>query len=222
MTHKRRMLAGSIILALVLVAVGFVSGGGIDDVDHPNWSGNFLVDRTGTHRAAITSSGALKVDGSGVGTGNEIANISSALHIAGILPVQVTHISGALHIAGSVHIAAQQSVQPHISGAFRAWRVASCGATASTAVATNLARRGLLVNNVGNRPAYVGYGAAGHVALTLANGFPMHAMGYTSANAIPGENHRWAILTLENYQGPLSCITATGDITEISIIEILR
>lgn len=204
MTHKRRMLAGSIILALVLVAVGFVSGGGIDDVDSPNWSGNFLVDRTGTHRAAITSQGALKVDASGVGDGTTVA-----------------HISGALHIAGSVHIAAQQSVQPHISGALRAWRVASCGATASTAVASNLARRDLRVQNLGPYPVFVGFGTAGHVALTVANGWAMHAMTIGSANWPPNHATATMVLDLPNYQGPLSCIAQTG-VSEFGILEILK
>ena len=222
MIHKRAAALTGIILAIVVV-VGIVSGGGIDDVDHPNWSGNFLVDRTGTHRAAITSSGALKVDGSGVGTGTEIAHISSALHIAGILPVQVAHISGALHIAGIV------AVREHFGSSMVQYQVNACGGTAAVAVVTNTNRRTLILSNIGGAAAnserniiFIGYGATGHTAVTTGTGIPLAPHYVISGTAVSlGVAATTPPMVLDNYQGPITCIT-NQNTAILGVIEILR
>jgi hypothetical protein len=190
------------VVALLISLSTVLWAGGIDDIDHPNWSGNYLVDRTGTHRGAINSSGELSV------------RVDSVGHFS------VAHISSILHVAGQGSSGAVKT-EEHKTGALTTWRVSSCGTTVATAVTTNTTRRDLIVNNIGDRPVYIGYGATGHVALTIANGFPMHSMGFTSANGIAGENHRYSgPLTLANYQGPLSCIAPAA--TGLSIIEILK
>lgn len=187
------------VVALLISLSTVLWAGGIDDIDSPNWSGNYLVDRTGTHRGAINSSGELSV------------KVGSVGHFS------VAHISSVLHVAGQGSSGAVKT-EAHTTGALRAYRVTSCGSTVATLAVTNTSRRDLLVNNIGTNTIYIGYGAAGHVALTAANGFPMHAMGMSSANPVP--NHQWAILTLQNYQGPLSCISL--GVSEVSIIEILK
>jgi hypothetical protein len=162
-------------------------------VDLPRWA-----------HMAVAQSGIWNVTAHQGGTGYTIQHISSVVHVAGMSSA-----------GGSV------KTENHLSGALRAWRVASCGTTTTQAVASNANRRTLIVNNIGTRPVYLGYGATGHVALTQANGYPMHSMGFTGANGINSENHRYAgPLILESYQGPISCIAPA--LTDLSIIEILR
>lgn len=140
----------------------------------------------------------------------------------------VTHVRGLVSIRDDTCLTCKARVdhynvlvtQPHVSGAFRAWRVADCGTTASLAVSTNLNRRDLIMAVTGNRPVYIGYGATGHVALTQANGFPLHAFGVTSANAIPGEQHAASYLYLPNYNGPIACIAPAA--SGLAVMEILR
>jgi len=178
----------------VFLAAVRVYGGGADDIDSPNFSGNYLVDRTGSHRATISATGRLSVD-------STVSHVSSALHVAG---------QGA---SGAV------KTEEHATGTLKVSRL-TCGTASVMLVHTSAARRDLMVNNIGERPVWVGYGATGHVALTIDNGFPLHSMSISSANPIVGENHRYAVLTLANYQGPLYCIGVVA--TPISIIEILR
>ena len=65
----------------------------------------------------------------------------------------------------------------------------------------------------------LGLAYAGHVALTINNGWVLHSMGFIGAGTVvSGETTR---LRLDNYQGPLACIAATAGV-QLSIIEILR
>ena len=59
--RRKRTIVSLLIAGVLVLVASFVAGGGIDDIDSPNWSGNFLVDRTGTHRGAIYSDGTLAV-----------------------------------------------------------------------------------------------------------------------------------------------------------------
>mgnify|MGYP001558571301 CR=1 FL=1 len=190
-------------LAALLVAAVGVYGGGIDDIDSPNWGGSFLVDRTGTHRAAISATGSLSVDSTGSVT---VSHVSSALHVAGIIPTR-----------------------EHVSGALRAWQVSACGTTASLAVASNANRRSLTIKNLGGDAAnpernvlFIGFGATGHVALTTGNGFPLSVhMVVSGAAASATAVSTTPALVLEGYEGPIACIT-NQNTAVMSVIEILK
>ena len=129
----------------------------------------------------------------------------------GTWTVQAAHQGGEWnirHVSAQIHVAAV-----HASGAFRAWRVAQCGTTARSAVATNQARRELWLTNMGTSNIYIGYGTTGHVALTTSNGWPMHQSSASTGSAYP--------VKLRGYYGPISCITDNGS-QELGILEILR
>lgn len=144
--------------------------------------------------------------------------------------VAVDHISSVTHVvlvaSGHANVTRQ-----HISGAFRAWRIANCGTTAAIAVKENRDRRDLYLQNLGGPAAsgsahyniYLGYGTQGHVALTINNGWVLHAMGYLGAGTTPSTGPTTQLI-LYNYQGPLACIsaTATGGGPQLSILEVLR
>mgnify|MGYP001595235258 FL=1 len=127
--------------------------------------------------------------------------------------------------------------QSHISGAFNAWRVNACGTTARIVVASNPKRRDLYIQNLGgptvsagaHSNVYLGLGATGHVALTAANGWTLHAMTTSITTATTtdrgtGTSGPTTRLILYNYQGPLSCIAVTtGPLgATLGILEILR
>lgn len=111
------------------------------------------------------------------------------------------------------------AMQAHIGGAILAWQVSQCGTTATIAVATNANRRDLYLRNISSTGPlaadsaniFIGLGVTGHVALTAANGWVLHAAAHMTSNT----------LILPNYQGPLSCIGTTAGAT-LSILEILR
>jgi hypothetical protein len=114
------------------------------------------------------------------------------------------------HVSAQVHVTAI-----HSSGALRAWRVVACGTTQATAVPTNTARRDLWLTNMGTSNIYIGYGTAGHLAVTTANGWPMHAASASTGLAGP--------VQLLNYQGPIRCITDLGGLgQQLGILEILK
>ena len=163
----------------------------------------------------------------------------------------IRHVSSTTHIAGSLQIQDMTCttcrarvdhynvlvVQPHISGAFRAWRVASCGTSATQMVATNTNRRDLYIQNLGgptvsagaHSNVYLGFGTTGHVALTINNGWVLHSMSRSITPVTTSDTARvmsgdTAQLILYNYQGPVSCIAATtGPLgATLTILEILR
>ena len=144
---------------------------------------------------------------------NVTDNANSALRVTG---VTVFTIMGALdHVASQVHITAF-----HSSGALRAWTVSTCGTSASLAVATNRARRDLILQNIGTRPIFIGYGTTGHVALTTSNGFMLHAGEGTGGSAaqMPSALGR---LELRDYSGPIACISTDATQT-MNVLEILK
>jgi len=152
---------------------------------------------------------ALRVSGVTVFTvQGAIGHISSVTHVAGAVgqggawTVNVGHLSGQLHIAAI-----------HASGALRAWRVESCGTAAKTVIATNTARRELWLTNMGTSNIYIGYGAAGHVAVSTSNGWPMHAASASTGLAYP--------VKLREYVGPIACVTDLGS-QQLGIMEVLR
>lgn len=144
-----------------------------------------------------------------------LSHIGAVVHVAivsgasgGPLSTNVAHISGVTHVTGQV--------RGHYSGAVRAYQVSQCGGTAATAVVTNTDRRDLIVKNIGttaNNTIWVGFGTTGHVALTAANGWALTQHEGTAGNS--------SQLILENYQGPLSCISTAAGMT-LGVIEVLR
>ena len=167
--------------------------------------------------------------------------------------VNVGHISAVVHVAGALQIGDMTCptcrarvdhynvlvVQPHISGAFRAWRVASCGTTATQMISTNPNRRDLYIQNLGgptvsagaHSNVYLGFGTTGHVALTINNGWVLHSMSRSITPATTSDTARvmtgagdTSRLILYNYAGPVSCISATtGPLgATLTILEILR
>lgn len=145
--------------------------------------------------------------------GNVTDNANSALRVTG---VTVFTIMGALdHVASQIHVTAF-----HSSGALRAWTVSTCGTSASLAIATNRARRDLILQNIGTRPIFIGYGTTGHVALSTSNGFMLHAGEGTggSATQMPSALGR---LELRDYNGPIACISTDAGQT-MNVLEILK
>lgn len=162
-----------------------------------------------------------------------IAHIGSTVHVAGSVAVSggsitattgpIPHITSVTHVVGVTRL--------HYSGALRATQVQSCGTTAATVVPTNEGRRDLYVKNIGNstqgaHTVWLGYGATGHVALTKDNGWALHAAGsFFVQNPAQTVNvglvYSNTEIRLENYQGPLSCIS-TGSGSNLSVIEVLR
>lgn len=149
-----------------------------------------------------------------------IKHIGTIVHVAivsgasgGPLSTNVAHISGVTHVTGQV--------RAHYSGAIRAWQVSACGGTPSLAIASNDARRDLILKNIGGGPnaessvIWVGFGTTGHVALANQNGFPLGIHFSTSPAFFT------APLVLENYQGPVACL-ATANHAVLSVIEVLR
>lgn len=199
------------VIALLVISLGIglatVLHAGSQDQDSPNFNGVFLLDRTGSHRVAVTNDGHLAVTGNvGVASVATIGHITSAVHVAGVI-----------------------ANREHVSGALRAWQVSSCGTTASLAVASNPDRRDLVLSNLAGAAAnpqnvilYIGYGTVGHVALSTANGFALsvHRVMIGTA-AVPTAITTTPPLVLQNYQGPVACITNT-DTAIMSVIEILR
>jgi hypothetical protein len=142
----------------------------------------------------------------------------------------LAHIQSATHVRGSVQIGDNAcptcrarvdhynalAQQPHISGAIRIWTVSQCGGTAATAVVTDPNRRTLMVKNLGttaNVNIWIGFGTTGHVALTAANGWALGQHEGTGAAS--------SQLVLDNYQGPLSCISTVAGMS-LGVTEILR
>lgn len=145
----------------------------------------------------------------------------------------LAHVGSQVHVAGRVQIGDNAcptcrarvdhynalAMQPHISGAINAWQVGQCGSTATIAIATNTNRRDLYLRNISSTGIgstdganiFIGLGVTGHVALTAANGWVLHAAAHMASNT----------LILPNYQGPVSCIGTTAGST-LSILEILR
>lgn len=142
----------------------------------------------------------------------------------------LSHIGSQVHVSGAMELRDKTCVtctarvdhynavamQAHVSGGVRMWQVSQCGSTAATAVATNTNRRALMVKNLGttaNVNIWVGYGTTGHVALSTANGW---ALGQHEGT---GAASSW--LVLDNYQGPLSCISTVAGMT-LGVTEVLR
>ena len=142
----------------------------------------------------------------------------------------LSHIGAQVHVAGAIELRDKTCVtctarvdhynalamQPHIGGALRIWQVSQCGSTAATAVATNTNRRTLIVKNLGttaNVNIWIGYGTTGHVALSSANGWALGQHEGTGAAS--------SQLALDNYQGPLACISTVAGMT-LGVVEILR
>jgi len=205
------------------------TGGCAGGVNTPvNQSGSWVV--TASHVAnmpAVSQGGAWVLQGAHQAGEWNIRHISSTVHIAGTVAlsgspsvsqsgswtVQAAHQGGAwtvnvAHVSGQLHIAAI-----HASGALRASRVTSCGTSAATVVATNTARRELWLTNMGTVNIYLGYGTTGHVALTTANGWPMHAASSSTGLAYP--------VKLREYAGPVSCI-ADGPNQQLGVLEVLK
>ena len=155
-----------------------------------------------------------------------VSHISGTLHVAGTVSLSGGHSLVSSHISSVTHVVLVSSghanvIREHVSGMFRAWRVANCGTGAALVVASNPDRRDLLLQNLGGPTAgtaahsnvYLGYGTQGHVALTTNNGWVLHSMGQNAAST--------ATLSLLNYSGPVACIAAEPG-TQLSIIEIMR
>ena len=170
----------------------------------------------------VNTAGTAFADCGGAGGSSDAVNVfhqSTIRHVS-----SVTHV--VLVATGHANVMRQ-----HISSAFRAWRVANCGTTARTVASTNPDRRDLYLQNLGGPAAsgsahyniYLGYGLQGHVALTINNGWVLHAMGYLGAGTTPSTGPTTQLI-LYNYQGPLACIsaTATGGGPQLSILEVLR
>lgn len=196
-----------------------------------------------TCSALVTHRGGISVEGFGADntvlvatntTPFRVAHITSVTHV---LVTQSERNRLAFHRTDATCLTCTARVdhynaavnQPHISGAVRAWQVQSCGSTASLAVSTNTNRRDLILSNIGgaqpnaqiamNTVIFVGFGATGHVALTSSNGFPLQLhMATGSANSVYGTA---APLRLENYQGPVACITNANS-ANMGVLEILR
>ena len=175
-------------------------------VDLPRWA-----------HMAVAQSGIWNIAAAHQGGQWTIAHITSVTHIAGSLQIQDRTCTTCRARVDHYNVLV---VQPHISGALRTWQVNQCGTTASLAINTNANRRDLWVMNRGNGNIYIGYGATGHVALTTANGWPLHA----TASAITSTaRHSTALSTvyLQNYQGPLACISDLAG-QSLQVMEILR
>lgn len=183
--------------------------------------------------------GVLTVQGIGVDATVTVATNAPPFRVAHI--TSLTHVGGSLQIQDMTCTTCRARVdhynalvvQPHISGAFRAWRVSKCGSTATQMIATNHNRRDLYIQNLGGPTVtpsnnhynvYLGFGTTGHVALTANNGWTLHAMTYlvnpTTTTLGPGNFGPTTQLILPNYQGPVSCISVQG--ATVGILEILR
>ena len=141
-----------------------------------------------------------------------IAHIGSTVHLAGGVTTQIAPVAHITSVTHAVLISSGHAnvLRFHVSGSLRVTLVANCGTGASQVLASNPDRRDLMIQNAGKSTVWVGYGAQGHVVLTAANGWGIHA-GSSTMNP----------LTLWNYQGPLSCISA-GDSELIKLMEIWR
>lgn len=161
-----------------------------------------------------------------------IRHIGSVVHVTGSLQLSGGHSLVSSHISSVLHVVIVSSghanvIRDHISGAFRAWRVANCGTGAAMVVATNPDRRDLYLQNLGGASAsgthnnlYLGYGTQGHVALTINNGWVLHSMGFVAAGNATFVGGT-AQLILPNYQGPVACVGEAVN-TQLGILEILR
>lgn len=158
--------------------------------------------------------------------------VSSAwaqLPVGRVIPTDNFPISHASSVTHVVLVASGHAnvIRDHISGAFRAWRVANCGTGAALVVNSNPDRRDLYLQNLGGASTsgthnnlYLGYGARGHEALTINNGWVLHSMGYIAGGSAPFSGGT-AQLILPNYQGPVACIGEAVN-TQLGILEILR
>ena len=197
------------------------------------------------HIAGTIRGAAFHIQGLGT-PGASHGGVLTVQGIAGGNPivVNVQHISGAVHLASNVTDNANNAIRVtgvtffsiqgavshnsgqlhitafHSSGALRAWTVSTCGTSASLAVATNRARRDLILQNIGTRPIFIGYGTTGHVALTTSNGFMLHAGEGTGGSAaqMPSALGR---LELRDYSGPIACISTDATQT-MNVLEILK
>ena len=182
----------------------------------------------------ITSVVHVVIQQNNTGTGASHLLTSTTL-VNSLAPrITVAHVTSLTHVSGLVSVRDDNCLtcrmridhynvlvtQPHISGALRTWQVSQCGTTASLAINTNANRRDLWVMNRGNGNIYVGYGVTGHVALTTANGWPLHA---TASAITTTARHSTALSTvyLQNYQGPLACIADLAGQT-LQVMEVLR
>lgn len=193
--------------------------------------GDWTISHIGS---TVHVSGTINVgSGSITATTGPIPHISSVLHVAGYGTFRanlhdtatLAHVSSVTHIVGVTRF--------HYSGALRATQVQSCGTTTATVVATNTDRRDLYVKNIGllanpqnAHTVFVGFGTAGHVALTVNNGYAIHAAGIQypaslQTGVILPVVYTNTELILYNYQGPLSCIS-TGSGANLSVLEVLR
>ena len=194
----RRWLVALLVLALA--ALGADRAGTVLAQGGDRARGVYITDPTDTTRA-----------GPGV-----LAHISSVTHVSGLLSIRD---DTCLTCKARVDHYNALANQPHISGALNAFRVSNCGTTATIALASNPNRRDLYLQNGATSQViatdmasiFIGLGATGHVALTAANGFVLHAGAHTSTNR----------LYLPNYQGPISCIGTTAG-SPLQILEILR
>ena len=161
-----------------------------------------------------------------------IGHITGVVHVAGTVQLSGGHSLVASHISSVTHVVLLASghanvIRDHISSSLRTSRVANCGTTVATAVASNPNRRDLYLQNLGgpsvsgvHNNLYLGYGVQGHVALTINNGWVLHSAAATGAGSTPGSPLSQVIIY--NYQGPISCISADAGGINLSIMEILR
>lgn len=184
-----------------------------------------LVDRAGNYMGVpsgnpllvniqhISSVLHVRIHGFGFHNTNVVEPSTEAIRVTNVTHVTVmgtlSHISQQLHMANM-----------HSSGSLRAWTISTCGTSASLAIATNRVRRDLILQNIGTRPIFIGYGTTGHVALTTSNGFMLHAGEGTggSASQIPSALGR---LELRDYTGPIACISGDAGQT-MNVLEILK
>ena len=155
----------------------------------------------------------VSIHGFGFHNTNVVEPSTEAIRVTNV--THVTVMGTISHLSGQLHITAF-----HSSGALRAWQVSTCGTTASLAIATNRARRDLILQNIGTRPIFIGYGTTGHVALTTSNGFMLHAGEGTGGSAaqMPSALGR---LELRDYNGPIACIATDAGQT-MNVLEILK
>lgn len=145
-----------------------------------------------------------------------VSHVSSLTHVSGLISVRDDTCPTCKARVDHYNALANQ---PHISGAIRAWQVSQCGPTATIAVASNANRRDIYLRNQGTTwtgrddggNIFIGFGVTGHVALTAANGWVMHAGAHIATST----------LILYNYQGPISCIGLTAGST-LGVLEMLR